>query len=92
MKVKCKLCGEEIRLNKDSMEAREKGEDPYRQMRAHLAGHLPVAVAMAVMKLGWLIDALMFQAADPKEQFEWQEKIQMLAGHFAADPLKEAKK
>jgi hypothetical protein len=36
IEVRCRFCGRVLKLNPDSIEARQKGEDPHSQMRRHV--------------------------------------------------------
>lgn len=61
--AQCRYCKETIILNKDSIEARDAGTDPHRQMRQHIAEkHSVYEMIEHTRKLGWLIDILFFES------------------------------
>lgn len=79
MVVRCRYCGEMIKLNEDSMEARARGFDPHQQLRKHLLGH-PIEMISHCRKVGWLIDALAFLPAGEPER--WRTHLIALLDHF----------
>ena len=73
--VKCRYCGDLITLNPDGQEARKRQEDPYQQLRQHMATHMNIVIAHA-RNMGWLIDALAFET--PHDPGLWRKHLENL--------------
>ncbi len=84
IKVRCRLCSEEIELNEDSDVARENRTDPHQQLRLHLRQrHLYVCDSLAY-KVGYLIDALAFAPVTEKDR--WRNHLIGLVDYFQGMP------
>lgn len=72
--VTCRLCYERFTLNEDGEQARAARTDPAQQMRRHLLKHL-VKTAAHGRHVGWLVDALAFEADDRER---WKRHLHSL--------------
>lgn len=75
MIVTCRYCKEVLNLGEDSDTARNSGDDPHQRMRRHLVDKHFIDMLSHARRVGWLIDALAFEAPnDPN----WQKHLQDL--------------
>lgn len=72
MRVTCRICGEQIELNKDGPEARAKSQDPAQQLRRHCLGHAtdPEMWELIRYRLPWLTDMMVFEWPERKKLYE----------------------
>lgn len=87
--LRCRGCGAVIDLNADSIEARDLGTDPLRQLQRHVRECDGVELA-GFGGWGWkcapLITALCFEAVNSREN--WRAYLAEVVEHFLSEPCK----
>ncbi len=87
-RIECKLCGDTLELNADSLGARAARTDPYQQMKLHLRGHVmnpsKKMIASHVQASAWILDYLAFRPVTQKER--WRKGLHQLVDHFIDEP------
>lgn len=83
--LKCKVCGEILILNEDSIETRAAQTDPHQhqQIRKHLGTH-PMHLIRLARETGWLIDLLAFEPTTEDSKNRWKAHVNDLFEFFLA--------
>lgn len=83
--IQCRYCGDVLTLNQDSMEAREQGTDPLRQMQRHLRECQAIAIFEHGFKNAILLNMMAFRAVNSPEN--WREYIALVVDSLLKEPV-----
>lgn len=77
MKVRCRICGQEITLNEDGAAARDAKTDPYQQLKSHNKTHLFKVMALVTKGgIANFLDTLLFECqSNPEAWAKHQQNL-----------------